>query len=305
MRNKSSRTFGALSNKLQKEIRGNFINLEDDPRSWYPELDDKKNGEAIIRFLSYPDPLHPDIWDDEGQNIEWVIRFVHSFDLEKGNMFVPCPTTVHGRSEDAETKCPICEHNRVTWKTNEQLAITRGRQKKYATNVLIVEDKKNPENEGQVRIFLFGQQLMNLIVASEVPEDDEILSIAAWDMQDYIGGANFHLKICQRNNMVNYDYKSKFVNKRSNIVETKEEIQTLYDKCHDLEQFFSVIKYKTYDEIAKDFYYKLGEPNPNLLSVQMPVIPSVQAPVMASVSSPDINITEAESFFDDVNKESA
>ena len=151
---------------------------------------------ATIRFL--------DVSPEDGEDsLPWVKIFSHGFQGPGGWLIDNCLTTNN-------VKCPVCEHNSSLWNSgieaNKEILRKQKRKLNYVANVYIVSDPKNPENEGQVKLFKFGKKIFDKITEAMNPafEDEK-----AMNPFDYWTGANFKLKIRKVDGYQNYD-KSEF-----------------------------------------------------------------------------------------------
>lgn len=232
--------------KLQKQIETSDSkpSFEKDERMWQPTVDKAGNGSAVIRFL-------PSKTDDGSP---FVKTYSHGFDVG-GKWFIEgCPTTV-GRQD-----CPVCAANSELWKTeieaNKKVASIRKRKISYYANILIVKDPANPENEGSVKLYRFGQTIFDKIKGALTPEADPETDETPdpIDPFNFFTGASFILKIANVKNYRNYD-SSKF-SKMSELFDGDEDrLSELLDKLHDLENFIDPAKFKS----AEDLQAKLDQ----------------------------------------------
>jgi len=230
-----------------------------DPRMWSCQRDKAGKGEAIFRFL---EPTEADIawyvekFDYEEDEVPFYINYhKHAFKGPNGKWMIEnCPTSI------IEGDCPVCEANGEIvdgfggWDAvddnhpGKKLVRNRKRKETYVANVLIIEDKANPENEGQVKLFQYGKAIHDQVMAQLVPEfDDE----DECDVSDYWEGKNFKLKIVQKDGYANYD-KSTWA-KASPIAKTDEEIEEVLKKQFTLNEIVADSKYKSYDDLKKQF----------------------------------------------------
>lgn len=230
---------------------------------WYPELDNNRNGYAIIRFL-------PFVKEGEKGEIETYSHLMnHMIPANpaapmKGNSYIyeVCPRSIG-------EKCPICEHTNRLWKlkTTESEAVARkfGIQNKFFANVLIIKDPKNPENEGKVKKFRFGKAILNMIQAAAEPKPkyegapvpDPIDAFSLFDT-----GANFELIInlkseSGKQSQISYD-KSNFMIPGP-LSEDEDEVDRIINECVDLSEYEEHDKIKSYGEIKDRFEDHLGE----------------------------------------------
>jgi hypothetical protein len=107
---------------------------------WKPELDKSGNGYSIIRFL----PAPPQDGDD---GLPFIQYYDHFFQGRGGWLVEMSPTTI-------KQKCPISEYNGDLWNSgieaNKELARKQKRRLHYVSNIYVVKDAKNPDNEGKV-----------------------------------------------------------------------------------------------------------------------------------------------------------
>ena len=108
-----------------------------DDRFRKPELDKSGNGFAIIRFLPTP----------EGEEMPWVSYFDHGFQGPGGWYIEKSLTTLNKQD-------PVSEYNTQLWNTgieaNKEIARKQKRRLHYVSNIYVVSDPKNPDNEGKV-----------------------------------------------------------------------------------------------------------------------------------------------------------
>lgn len=212
-----------------------------DDRFWQPEVDKVGNGSAVIRFLTPPEGCDP-----------WVLTFNHGFKNEKsGKWFIEeCPTTIH-------QECPVCAANKELWETGikENQDIVRGRKRKlhYISNVLIIKDPKNPENEGKVKLFKYGKKIHDKILDAMQPQFEDITPINPFDFWE---GANFKLRICKVDGYRNYD-KSEF-DSQSAVADDDSEIEAIWKQEYNLNEFLDPTKFKDPETLKKRFDAVVG-----------------------------------------------
>ncbi len=205
----------------------------DDDRFWKPTRDKSDNGFAVIRFL-------PAV---EGEDIPWVRIFSHGFKGPKGQWFIEnCPTTNLG-------KCPACERNSELWNSgidaNKDIARNRKRRLQYISNVYIVSDPKNPENEGKVFLYKYGTKIFTKLMDAMDPDFEDEASINPFCFWE---GADFKIKIRRVKGFVNYD-KSEFASASKFLEGDDEALEALYAGQHKLQPFIDNSEFKTYDEL--------------------------------------------------------
>lgn len=218
-------------------------NQYQDDRLWYPERDNETgNASALIRFL--PEP--------PGEDMPWVKVFHHFFKSDKtGKWFVKnCPTTIG-------QQCPVCTANSELWNNGgdegKQLARNRKRKISYYSNILVKEDKANPENEGKVFLFKYGQQIFDILQLAINPEFDEETPVNVFDAWE---GADLRFRIRKVEGQVNYQ-KSEFLN--ASAIGTDDEIEEIWKQAHSLSAFVESDQFESYEALEDKFKDVIGE----------------------------------------------
>jgi len=229
---KQSRTsIDQLVKRLEED--SNKKDYKDD-RFWRPELDKSKNGFAIIRFL-------PSV---EGEDIPWTKLYSHAFQGPGGWYIENSLTSLN-------QKDPISEMNTMLWNSgtdsDKDLARNRKRKLNYISNIYIVSDPANPQNEGKVFLFKYGSKIFEKIQEAMQPEfkDEEAL-----DPFNFWNGANFKLKIRQVGGFVNYD-KSEFDSTTSLMNGDDAKLEKIWKSQYPLKTFIDPSNFKSYDELKQ------------------------------------------------------
>ena len=202
-----------------------------DDRFWKPELDKSGNGYAVFRFL-------PAVKDED---LPWARLWSHAFQGPGGWFIENSLTTLN-------KKDPVSEANTLLWNSgveaDKEIARKRKRKLSYIANILIINDSKHPENEGQVKLFKFGKKIFDKITEAMKPEFEDEKPINPFDFWE---GANFKLKIRKVDGFWNYD-KSEFDSKTP-IKPNDEAIEELWTKQYPLKPFLAPENFKSYDEL--------------------------------------------------------
>ena len=229
-RNKNS--FEKLTKAIEATTQSTE-NSKDDTRFWTPEVDKSGNGMAIIRFLPAPAA-------DGDDALPWVRIFNHGFQGPGGWLIDNCLTTVN-------EKCPVCEHNSVLWNSgieaNKDIARKQKRKLNYIANILVISDPKNPENEGQVKLFKFGKKIFDKLSEAMNPEFEDEKPVNPFDLWD---GANFKLKIRNVEGYRNYD-KSEFESPEPLFGGDDDKLEKLWKSEYSLKEFLDKKHFKSYD----------------------------------------------------------
>jgi hypothetical protein len=271
----------SLTAELSKLAGNQFDNSKDD-RLWYPNVDKAGNGYAVIRFLPAPGE----------EDVPFIRSFNHGFKGTTGSWLIEnCPTTIGH-------KCPVCEQNTELWnsgiESDKKIASERKRKLSFISNVLVITDQQNPENEGKVFLFKYGKKVfdkLNEAMNPQFADEDAMNPFDLW------AGANFKLKIRNVEGYRNYD-KSEFA-KPGPLSDDDSEMESIWNKAHSLQEFIAPSNYKSYDELKSKLVKVLGVSAPagynteeNVTSA--PTIKSAPAPKIAAVDDED---EDMDSFF--------
>ena len=203
-----------------------------DDRFWKPEIDKSGNGYAVIRFLPPVD----------GEDIPWARVFNHGFQGPTGLWYIENSLTTLGKKD------PVSEYNSQLWNSgieaNKEIARKQKRRLTYISNIYIVSDSKNPQNEGKVFLYKFGKKIFDKVNDLMNPEFEDETPVNPFDLWE---GANFKLKIRKVEGYQNYD-KSEF-DKPAQLVEDETELEKIWNSQYALTEFTGDDQFKSYDEL--------------------------------------------------------
>ena len=272
--------------KLTKELEvlnkpATSQNSGKDERFWRPELDKSGNGYAVIRFL-------PAV---EGEELPWARVWSHAFQGPGGWYIENSLTTMN-------KKDPVSEENSKLWnsgvESDKEIARKRKRKLTYYTNIMVVADPKNPENEGQIKLFKFGKKIFDKITEAMQPAFEDEKPLNPFDFWE---GANFKLKIRKVDGYWNYD-KSEFES-QSKLAEDDDKIEATWKQQFALKEFSDPSNFKSYDSL-KARYEKVVFGTGNTTTADKIETPTVDdeesAPVVKSETKPSSAPTKS---FDD------
>jgi len=241
-RNKSS--FEKLTKAIEAVNQPADAGSKEDTRFWQPQVDKSGNGMAIVRFLPAPAV-------DGDDALPWVRLFSHGFQGPGGWLIDNCLTTLN-------QKCPVCEHNNMLWNSgveaNKEVVRKQKRKLNYIANVLIVSDPKNPENEGQVKLFKFGKKIFDKISEAMNPEFEDETPVNPFDFWE---GSNFKLKIRNVEGYRNYD-KSEFDSPEPLFGGNDEKLEAIWKKEHSLQEFLDPKHFKAHEVLKARLEKVLG-----------------------------------------------
>lgn len=230
LKNKRKDRFDKLKNKVENMDKGS--NNQDD-RFWKPEVDKSGNGFAVIRFLDAP----------QGEDLPYIRRWSHAFQGPNG-WYIENSLTTLGQSD------PISNYNRRLWNSgvDEDKKIVRAQKRKlsYISNIYVVKDSSNPENEGKVFLYRFGKKIFDKIKDKMEPEFEDETPENPFDFWE---GSNFRLKIRNVDGYRNYD-KSEF-DSPSPLFDDDSEIEKVWKSEFPLQEFVDESAFKSYAELKE------------------------------------------------------
>jgi len=237
---KKQSSLGSLTAKLVKEVEKMSTTSSGDDRLWKPEVDKMGNGFAVIRFLPAP----------EGEELPWAKVWSHAFQ-GSGGWYIENSLTTLGQKD------PVSEYNTQLWnsglESDKEIARKQKRKLSYYSNIYVLKDSANPQNEGKVFLFKYGKKIFDKIQAAMQPEFEDETPINPFDFWE---GANFKLKIKKVAGYWNYD-SSEF-ERPGPLLKDDEALEALWKTEFSLEEFTKSSNFKSYQELKKRLDYVLG-----------------------------------------------
>ena len=235
---------GSLENLTKALQATNNKKFATDERFWTLSTDRAGNGHAIIRFLDTPEC-------DGEEGLPYVQTWSHGFQ-GVGGWYIESSLTTIGKPD------PVSEYNTKLWKTNIEANQNKARAQKrklsYTSNIKVIKDTANPENDGKVFLFKYGKKIFDKLEEKYHPSEE---AIAAAELEgeklvefvpyDLWKGANFTLRARKVDGFRNYD-KSE-VGPQTPIAKTDEEIEKIWKSCYSLKAFLAPENFKSYDEL--------------------------------------------------------
>jgi hypothetical protein len=288
---KSNRTdLSKLVQQAQETSGTNTKRQSQDERFWQPTRDKAGNGYAVVRFLpGDPEAATP-----------WTRYWDHAFKGPTGQWYIEKSLTSVGQQD------PLSELNSQMWNSGVEADKATVRQRKrnlrYVANVLIVSDPSAPENEGQVKLYRFGKKIFDKIMDSMQPQFPDEKPVNPFDMWE---GADFTIKIRKVEGYPNYDAST--FKAPAPVSGNDEELEAIYDKQFDLNEWSDLKNYKTYDELKSRLALVLGEKAPRTMAQkaslelddEIPEFKSAVAPTSSSAPEPAIATAESSMSDDD------
>ncbi len=248
-RNSGAAGLKKLTEEVEK-LSSSQNQKENDERFWRPTLDKSGNSRATIRFLPPTD----------GESIPWVKLFSHAFKGPNGSWYIENSLTTLGQKD------PVGDYNSQLWNSgieaNKEIARKQKRKLSFISNILVVKDPANPENEGKVFLFKFGKKIFDKIndvmhpdnTGLEEDDSDFKKSVNPFDLWE---GANFKLRVGQVEGYANYD-KSEFGVTGAAVEGGDAALEELWKKQYKLEEFIAPSNFKSYDDLKARFEKVIG-----------------------------------------------
>lgn len=244
---KSSADIGRLTKEIEKINAPAEGGGKDDTRFWAPEVDKAGNGYAVIRFL-------PAAAVDGDDALPWIRIFNHGFKGPSGKWYIENSLTTIGQKD------PVSEYNSQLWNStsdDNSPARKQAREQKrrltYIANVMVITDPKNPENEGQIKLFKFGKKIFDKITLAMNPQYQDEKPMNPFDLWN---GANFKIKIRQVEGYRNYDLSS--FDLPSALSDDDAKLEKIWKSEYSLKEFTDPKNFKSYEELKRKLNDVLG-----------------------------------------------
>lgn len=236
---KKKSKLGSLTEKLVEKFNkmDEGSSREEDSRIWTPKMNKSGTGEATVRFLP----------GGGGHDEETYVEVhSHAFKGTTGKWMIEnCPTSI-------DQSCPICDQNRKYWAEGKE-SIVRGdddnpgrkRKLNYYSNVYIIDDPENPENNGTVKIYKYGVKILDKIKLASKPASKRKKPLEVFDL---FKGADFNIIINKKGKYWNYD-DSEFLDPEPLLGGDEEKLEEIYNSLYDLTEFTNPSAFKSYEEL--------------------------------------------------------
>ena len=209
-----------------------------DERFWKLARNEKDTGTAIIRLILDKD------------NMPFVKMFSHSIKkydpaLGKDRYYIEDSPSSIGQP------CPASEKWQELMKIGTPEAKKEAellkRKVKFITNIYVVKDPLNPQNEGKVFLWEFGYKLNDKFLSAMAPSKEDIeLGTKPKELYNPIEGNSVMLKIKKSSGFFNYDDTA--IMEASGIC-TEDEWPDIQAQTYSLSEFQSAEHFGTYDEL--------------------------------------------------------
>lgn len=232
----------SVFSKLQKQLENSTKVGSVDERFWKLPSDKAGNGFAVIRFLPAAD----------GEDMPFVKMYSHAFQ-GPGGWYIENSLTTLGQDD------PLGEYNRELWNSGDESLKEQVRKQKrklsYYSNVYIVKDPVNPENEGTVRLFRYGKKIHDMIM--EAVNGDELEGREGINPFCFWSGADFKLRVKRVAGYPNYD-SSEFTAPGTLEDLDDAQLESIWKRQHSLNAIVAEDQFKSYDQLKNRLDRVLG-----------------------------------------------
>lgn len=252
-----------------------------DTRFWKPTLDKETGtGYAVVRFL--PAPM--------GEDLPFQRVYSYRFKAPNGKWYNENSLATIGKKD------PYAAFAKRLWATGikeaQDLCSSRKRVTTYYMNVLVINDKQAPENNGKVFLYQCGPQIHNIIMSMINPPEPQFDHEKRKDPIDVFHafeGANFIFALVAKEirgrdgNMITVpDYEKSIFAEPSALHDGDEaKIIKTWESCYSLNEFVAPNQFKSEDELRRRMVEVLGT---SVLGV--PVLEGVDIPEEAHQYEP-------------------
>lgn len=285
-----------LSEELSKVNSNKTSKPQNDDKFWQPTVDKVGNGYAVIRFLPTP----------KDESVPFIRLWQHGFKGPSGSWYIENSLSTIGKPD------PLMELNTKLWNSGNDADKVQARLQKrklyFISNIYVVKDPANPENEGKVFLFKYGKKIFDKISEAirppfdeegRSPENPKYDPSCGFDPFDFWSGANFKLKIRQVEGYRNYD-TSEF-DKQLPLLDNDQELEKIWAQQHSLQQFLDPKHFQSYEVLKAKLDRVLGVTQENNVKFDQP---SSEPKAQKKVNAPSMRSADDEDDdFDEIFKE--
>jgi len=260
----------SVFSKLQKQLEETTKVGTVDERFWKLTTDKAGNGFAVIRFLPASD----------GEDMPFAKLYSHAFQ-GPGGWYIENSLTTLGQKD------PLGEYNRELWNSGDETLKEQVRKQKrklqYFSNVYVVKDPGNPDNEGKVFLFKYGKKIHDKIM--EAVNGDELEGRDGYNPFDLWSGADFKLRAKKVAGYPNYD-SSEFAQPGTLEDLDDAQLESIWNRQYKLQELVAPDKFKSYEQLEN----RLN----SVLNLKKEVETPAPTPEVSVSSQPKFNKPEPE-----------
>lgn len=250
LKSSSDNSIERLNKEMEKLNGGSGSNEEEG--YWKPTVDKVGNGSAIIRFLPAPAV-------DGDEALPWQRIYSHGIKGPSGKWYIEKSLTTLNQKD------PVSDLNSRLWAESSddsgpqrKQARDQKRRLGFVSNIMVISDPENPENDGKVFLYKYGKKIFEKIQEAMRPPFDAKGRSAEHALYDPTNafvpfdmwkGANFNLRIRKKDGFRNYDGSSFDV---CSVLDDDDSIlENIWKQERSLTQLVAPSEFKTYDELKE------------------------------------------------------
>lgn len=261
--------FDAMVSKLGSNPFEEKAKWATDERFYVLPKDDKGEGSAIIAFL--PDP--------EGRPLQRMYKINTTIIKDGQRRFCNewSPTTIN-------QPCPFQEAWQKLYNSGEREESRKfARSTRYITNILVIKDPKQPENEGKVFLYDMSQKFKDKLEQAVNPSQQDVaLGVERKEIFNPTKGWVMRLVARkQTNDMLSYD-SSEFVKQDPVWADPQVAFDNITSKCYKLSDLLKPESFKTYDELKREFERVTFANTPSRSAPQAEVLDASAVPAQST-----------------------
>ena len=223
-----------------------------DDRYWTLTKDAHGNGSAVIRFL----PRGP------GEENDYIRIFSYGFQGANGSWYI------EDSRQTIEQDDPVAKYRNKLFRSaldeDKELASKLKRRLQFVSNILVIRDKANQENEGKVFLFKYGIKLWEKLDALTKPAFEDKKPINPFNLYS---GVNLRLRV-KKNAGGFFNYDDSEFDAPSPVASKDEEIERIWKSCHSLKELLDEKNFKSYQELDQHLHEVLGLDNDPFLKTK-------------------------------------
>jgi len=240
--------FDGLKEKLNAVAKKPEKSWED-PQEWKLSFDENGNGSATIRLLPQPNLEESPVvkFFDHG------FYFINPVNKQKRWYIEKSPASI-GKP------CPVSdvyyELGAIGTDEAKEFQDRIKRRGRFASNVYVVKDPANPDNDGKVFYWVYGVKLLEKFMNIIEPDENLIAAgIQPINLFDPINGADV-IVIRKKVGKMPPNYDDTTFSKPYALFNNEQEaVEFIKNNCIDLNaKFLDPSAYKSYEELKKKFH---------------------------------------------------
>lgn len=265
LRARKGTNFQALQTKLEKT--GQNGGFKRDERLWKPTANKDNKSANIIRFLPIPFVDMQAVEEGKLQESDLTPMakiMSHSFQGPKG-WFIEKSLQTFGE------ECPVRQYDGPLWgqakKNNDEILKNTLKKRlpntQYYANILVIKDGTNPENNGKVMIYEFGELVRKLLDKAQNPEFDTDPKFDPFDMFE---GADLILNLTYQKkkigekefNVADYAAGARWAPQAPLAGGNEQEMERIWKASHSMADFYDRKHFKSFDDLKAKYEKVMG-----------------------------------------------